>query len=54
MDDYFTSEMADLIYSPSTYDMCLITDKNYVDKKCHMKGYLMMEIVPHDTADKIF
>ena len=34
--------------------MTLVVDSTYVEKEKHMKGYLMMEVVPHDTANMIF
>ena len=34
--------------------MLMTLNENLIDKKCHMKGYLMMEVIPNYTALKIF
>ena len=34
--------------------MALVIGNDFIKNEKHMKGYVMMEIVPRDTADKIF
>jgi serine/threonine protein kinase len=49
--DYFTSDVADIIYAPSVFDMALVT----LDVgNSHRKGYLIMEMLPQNTATKVF
>ncbi|WP_342267925.1 pentapeptide repeat-containing protein [Candidatus Tisiphia endosymbiont of Empis tessellata] len=50
--DYFTNDVADIIYAPSVFDMALVTDRNVGQN--HRKGYLMMEVLPQNTATKVF
>ena len=52
LEDYFTSSIAKVVYAPKIYDMALVVDKNIDD--CHLKGYLMMEVVPQNTGGRIF
>ena len=53
MDDYLTSELSDLIYTPLSYDAIVVFSKD-INLLSHNKGYLMMEIIPNETAEKIF
>ncbi|WP_341761068.1 pentapeptide repeat-containing protein [Candidatus Tisiphia endosymbiont of Thecophora atra] len=50
--DYFTNDVADIIYAPSVFDMALVTDRDVGQN--HRKGYLMMEVLPQNTATKVF
>jgi hypothetical protein len=34
-------------------DMALILEKAFTKKETHLKGYLMMEIIPQNSGDKI-
>ena len=52
LEDYFTSSIAKVVYAPKVYDMALVINKN-IDT-CHMKGYLMMEVLPQNTGGRIF
>ena len=48
--DYFTNEIAKIIRAPEVFDLALIT----VAKVDHQKGYLMMEVLPQNTGEKVF
>ncbi|WP_375330738.1 NACHT and WD40 repeat domain-containing protein [Candidatus Tisiphia endosymbiont of Oplodontha viridula] len=50
--DYFTNDVADIIYAPGVFDIALVTDRDAGEN--HRKGYLMMEILPQNTATKMF
>ncbi|WP_342269666.1 WD40 domain-containing protein [Rickettsia endosymbiont of Orchestes rusci] len=49
--DYFTNDIADIIYAPNVFDMALVTQNA---GNSHRKGYVMMEILPQNTATKVF
>ena len=53
MDDYLTSELSGIIYTPISYDAIVVFSKD-TNLLNHNKGYLMMEIIPSETAEKIF
>jgi len=53
MGDYFTNNIAKTIYAPKVLDMAMVTNKDIVDPD-HQKGYLMMDLLPQNTATKIF
>ena len=44
--DYFQTELEDIIYPPTIFDMALITDEQFVSNDSHNKGYLFLEIIP--------
>ncbi len=46
LEDYFASEMSDLIYSPKVVDMAIIIESPAAVETIHQKGYLFMEIIP--------
>ena len=52
LEDYFTSSIAKVVYAPKIYDMAVVVNKN-IDA-CHLKGYLMMEVLPRNTGGRIF
>lgn len=53
LSDYFTNDIAGLIYAPKVLDMAICTNANVWDE-LHLKGYLMMQIVPQNTGTKMF
>jgi serine/threonine protein kinase len=53
LSDYFVDEIANLIYAPEVLDMAIISNRDCVSPE-HMKGYLMMDVLPQNTGTKIF
>jgi len=51
LEDYFTDDIANMVYAPNIFDMALVTGSN---NDAHRKGYLMMEVFPQNTATKVF
>ncbi len=54
LEDYFTGDIASITYSPIVLDMALVIDKESIKSADHKKGYLFMEVLPQNTATKIF
>ena len=54
IEDYFTSNIAKVVYAPKIYDMAIVINKNLIDNSSHQKGYLMMEVLPQNTGGNIF
>ena len=52
--DYFTNDIAETIYAPNVFDLALVTEGSAQGRHDHRKGYLMMEMLPQNTATKIF
>ena len=53
--DYFASGIADKVYAPQIFDLAIISHQSaYQGKTDHRKGYLMMEMLPQNTATRIF
>jgi len=53
LEDFFTRRLNASIYAPVPLDMSIINNSNFKnpnDSK-HRKGYLIMELVPENTAD---
>jgi hypothetical protein len=51
-EDYLAKKLNDSIYAPVALDMAITTNE-LIDEK-HRESYLFMEIVPQNTADKVF
>jgi serine/threonine protein kinase len=51
-EDFFVKKLTEAVYAPKSLDMAILSNK-YI-KDSHRKAYLVMEIVPQDTADKAF
>ena len=45
--------MSELISSPYVFDTQLVLNQETISVE-HIKGYVMMEVKPHNTGDKIF
>jgi serine/threonine protein kinase len=51
-EDFFVKKLNESVYAPKPLDMAILSNKNIESR--HRKAYLMMEVVPQDTADKAF
>jgi hypothetical protein len=51
LEDFFAIKLNESIFAPKPLDMAILTNK--LNKENHRKGYLFMELVPQNTANKV-